>query len=75
MQRKKALQNTGNMSGKKFWNSSIIGRILKNPIHIGNTVFQKRKWLRSVLNGQYVCRRTNGNPVKIRMMGSFQKTV
>ncbi len=29
--------------GKKFWNGSIIGRILKNPIYIGNTVFHKKE--------------------------------
>lgn len=28
---------------KKFWNGSIIGRILKNPIYIGNTVFHKKE--------------------------------
>lgn len=28
---------------KKFWNGSIIGRILKNPIYIGNTVFRKKE--------------------------------
>lgn len=28
---------------KKFWNGAIIGRILKNPIYIGNTVFHKKE--------------------------------
>lgn len=28
---------------KKFWNGSIIGRILKNPVYIGNTVFHKKE--------------------------------
>lgn len=28
---------------KKYWNGSIIGRILKNPIYIGNTVFHKKE--------------------------------
>lgn len=29
--------------GKKLWNGSIVGRILKNPIYIGNTVFHKKE--------------------------------
>lgn len=28
---------------KKLWNSSIVGRILRNQIYIGNTVFHKRE--------------------------------
>ncbi len=28
---------------KKLWNGSIIGRILRNPIYIGNTVFHKKE--------------------------------
>lgn len=29
--------------GKKLWNGSIIGRILRNPIYVGNTVFHKKE--------------------------------
>ena len=28
---------------KKFWNSTIVGRILRNPSYIGNTVFHKKE--------------------------------
>lgn len=28
---------------KKFWNSAIVGRILGNPVYIGNTVFHKKE--------------------------------
>lgn len=28
---------------KKFWNGAIIGRILGNPVYIGNTVFHKKE--------------------------------
>lgn len=29
--------------GKKYWNASIIGRILRNPVYVGNTVFHKKE--------------------------------
>ena len=29
--------------GKKLWNGSIVGRILKNELYIGNTVFHKKE--------------------------------
>ena len=29
--------------GKKIWNASIIGRILRNELYIGNTVFHKKE--------------------------------
>ena len=29
--------------GKKLWNSSIIGRVLKNELYVGNTVFHKKE--------------------------------
>ena len=28
---------------KKFWSSSIVGRILRNPVYIGNIVFHKKE--------------------------------
>lgn len=28
---------------KKFWSGSIVGRILRNPVYIGNTVFHKKE--------------------------------
>ena len=28
---------------KKFWNGAIVGRILGNPVYIGNTVFHKKE--------------------------------
>lgn len=28
---------------KKFWSGAIVGRILSNPVYIGNTVFHKRE--------------------------------
>jgi DNA invertase Pin-like site-specific DNA recombinase len=28
---------------KKYWNSAMISRILKNPVYIGNTVFHKKE--------------------------------
>lgn len=33
----------GAFQGKKLWNGSIIGRILRNPIYVGNTVFHKKE--------------------------------
>lgn len=32
---------------KKLWNGSIIGRILKNELYVGNTVFHKRETART----------------------------
>lgn len=41
--RKGVVQHWKYEEGKKLWNGSIIGRILRNPIYIGNTVFHKKE--------------------------------